>query len=635
MKKVLLTFLILFITVASINAAKSTGEPRAFVQPDGTTLMVRLLGDEHFSWYQTMDGVLLKRAGKAFYIAKTMSDGTLANTGIIAHNLDNRKNVESVAAKAQNKSLFFAERNDTDAKAKAMKKSIDGYPQKYFCPHKGEVRIPIIMMEFAKTDSDEVKFTFGKEVFEEYFNGTEKSAYSSKTRFQGYSSVSQYFRDASYGELNMVFDLYGPYTTDKGHDYYGHHDGDGYTGPHNSFDLLKEAYTKADADIDFSKYDSDNDGRVDMVYVLYAGTGTNISHNENDFWPSCYYTSNSYATKDGKNINVIGGANEIAQYNVTIDGETKNLRAGIGVTCHEMSHGMGLPDLYWTLRSTPYDDEGYVDYNNCGPEDWDLMDGGENLYNAMWPCQYAAWERDVMGWITTEELTEPSDVTIYPLNKDGGKAYRVTNPNNAREYYIIENYMDDEWNYYVTNKRYGSGLMISHINVPDNGFSMSPNTIYAKPNITILPADGFILASYSEGEKIQYKGEIVQMPNNKDADGNVTYNYLNKYFIPDAQGDPYVGSKYTGDPITSVAAYKNYTGEDMVGKYPITDITRNSNGSISFKFMGGTASGIANINIDHSDPKAPIYSTDGRFVGTNRNTLPHGIYIQNGHKFLK
>lgn len=330
-----------------------------------------------------------------------------------------------------------------------------------------------------------------------------------------------------------------------------------------------------------------------MVYILYAGTGANSSGNNNDFWPTCWNTTGSYATADGMSINIIGGASELATKNHTTLGDK---RSGIGVTCHEISHGLGMPDLYWTLGSTPKDSEGYTDYNNCGPEDWDLMDGGENLFYTMWPCQYTAWEREILGWLEVQELNKPQTITLHPLNKEGGKACRVTNPDNPYEYYIIENYQSDEWNYYI-NSRYGSGLMITHVNSSSSGLSMKPNNTYGHPNVTILPADGFILAAYSVGETMQYKGEVVTMPASSEYEttesGQKRYKWNYYYYLPETKGDPYVGTM-SPSPVTSVAAYKNYTGEDMVNTYPITDITRNSDGSITFNFMGGTQSGDAN-----------------------------------------
>ena len=631
-KKLFLVLILLIVAFTNADASKSTGKVHAFMQPDGTTIMVRLLGDEDHSWYQTIDGVLLKRVNKTFYIAKTMADGTLASTGVIAHNLDSRNAEEQSAAKAQQRSLFFAENSSSTQKAKTKQMSIAGYPSTRFCPHHGKVKVPVILMEFAKTDSDCVEFTFDKDVFETYFNGTTKTPCTKSTLLSGYSSVAQYFRDASFGDLDIQFDLYGPYTTDKGHDYYGHHDGDNYIyGAHRSA-LLTEAVKKSDADIDFTQYDSDGNGYVDMVYILYAGTGANSSGDENDFWPACLYYQ-SISTADGKTINVIGGASELLVSAEDYNGTA--VRSGVGVPCHEMSHGMGLPDLYWTSSVVPKDAQGYVDYNNCGPEDWDLMDGGENVYNAIWPCQYAAWEREMMGWMTLEDLTEPCDVTIYPLNKEDGKAYRITNPQNPYEYYVIENYMSDEWNYYITHS-YGTGLMITHVNASSSGLSMACNNTYGKPSVTLLPADGFILADFSEGETIQYKGKVVTMPSSSDLDETGKYHIWDQnYFIPDAKGDPYVGTEYTGEPVTAVAAYKNYTGEDMVTTYPITDITRNDDGSISFKFMGGEPSAIANVRMSDDKTDTPVYTIDGRKMGTDSSVLPHGIYIKNGRKFIK
>lgn len=615
MKKILLSLTFLCVSIFTANAAKSTGEPRAFLQPDGTTLMVRLIGDEHVSWHQTMDGAIVVQRGKAFYVARINSDGSLESTGILAHNLDNRKQQEKELVKAQNKDLMFSKANQD-----APRRIIPGYPSSRYSPHMGNMRIPIIMMDFAETDTNNVKFIFDKAVFEEYFNGTTRTPYSSATKVQGYSSVSQYFSDASNGMFTPQFDIYGPYTTKMGHDYYGRHQNDGYPGGSHSTQLLTEAIAAADDDIDFSLYDSNNDGYTDIVYILYAGASRNLSGDDNDFHASCY--SGMYInTKDGKTVNVIGGTSELA---ASIAQTGDPLRAGIGVFCHEMSHGLGMPDLYWTKATAPKDANGLTDYNNCGPEDRDLMDGGENLYNGIWPCQYTAWERDIMGWMELEELSEPADITIYPLNKENGKAYRITNPDNEYEYYVLENTPTDEWNQYLSNQ-YGTGLMITHVNASPSGFTMTPNNTYGTPNITIIPADGYILASYSKGETINYRGEVVTMPSSSS-------DFRSQYFTPETQGDPYPGSLN----VTEVAAYKNYSGEeDLVSKFPITNIVKNGDGSISFKFMGGVeptgiSSATAKIATD-----SRIFTLDGRLVGSSRTSLPQGIYLQNGKKFVK
>lgn len=591
---------VLLLTAATANAAKSNGKPRIVAQPDGTTLVVKLLGDEHFSWYQTTDGVLLKRVDDAFYIGKVTAAGTVESTGVLAHNLDTRKAEEKQLAKAQNKDMFFSAPLQKDGND-GPHKAIANYPSRNFCPHMGEVRVPVIVVEYQ-----DYPLTYKSlAIWEDYFNGTTRTPYTRDTRFQGYGSVGMFFSDASNGMFTPKFDLYGPYTMSKTHDSYGG----------TSHNLLKEAVQLADGDIDFSKYDSNGDGNVDMVYVLYAGTGANLSNNDKDVWPFCTFYQ-TIKTGEGKIINVIGAANELA---VKDDTDVGTLRAGVGVTCHEMSHGFGLPDLYWNLNSEkPKDDYGYVDYNNCGPEDWDLMDGGENLYNAMWPCQYTAWERDIMGWLDLETLSEPATITIQPLNK-GGKAYKVVNPNYTNEYYVIENYAYDEWNYYVT-QQYGHGLMISHLFPSSDGFDMNPNTTYGKPKITILPADGFIFASYSIGETIRYKGEVIKV---SDDTGR------KDYFKPEAKGDPYPGSQN----VTSVASYKNYVGENMVKKFPITNIRVNDDLSITFDFMGGDPAGIREAQTANA-PSA-IYTLGGVCVGSDINSLPHGIYIQNGCKFVK
>ena len=401
--KRLVTFIFAFIYILNAWAAKSAGTPMLVFQPDGMTVTIQLLGDENFSWYQTTDGVLLVRNESEYYIAKVVK-GDLVTTGILAHDECDRTKAEKAAIAAQDKAAFQAQ---ADNSVRTRRNAVALLDKKNFSPHMGEIHIPIILMnytdkQFVLGNGDKEKLY---EIFEEYFNGTTKTPYTSETRFMGYSSVRQYFVDASYGKFTPVFDLYGPYTTSREHDYYGKASG------RTSY-LLKEAIQLADPDIDFSKYDSNNDGNADLVYVLYAGTGANLSGNRNDVWPACW-CNRTFSTQEGKTVNIIGVSNELA----TNSFQGEPIRAGIGVFCHEMSHGLGLPDLYWTLGYTPTDVNGEADFDNCGPEEWDLMDGGENLYNGMWPCQYTAWEREYMGWAENEELTGAQNITLAPLNK--------------------------------------------------------------------------------------------------------------------------------------------------------------------------------------------------------------------------
>ncbi len=543
MRKKLL-FLIMLCCSLNLWAAKSAGTPMLVFQPDGKSVTIQLLGDEHFSWYQTTDGVLLVRKKSAYYVAK-VNNGALVSTGVLAHDASDRSKKEKNLINAQDKNKFFVQ---ADNSVKTRRKAIAKMDKKEFCPHMGEIHIPIILMnypnkKFVLGDGDKAELY---KVFEEYFNGTEKTPYTDATIFLGYGSISQYFTDASNGKFTPVFDLYGPYETKHEHDYYGS----------RRDDLVTEAVAKADRDIDFSKYDSNNDGNVDLVYVLYAGTGANLSGNLSDVWPGC--TADQYiVTNDHKTVRVIGVSNELATDNYM----GQNLRAGIGVFCHEMSHALGLPDLYWTLKDVkPHDANGNPDFDNCGPEDWDLMDGGENIYNGMWPCQYNAWEREYLGWEDAEELTDAQNITLAPRNK-GGKAYKITNPADPYECYTIEHTGYDAWNYYL-NKLYGNGMLIMHVTSSPDGLGMTPNNVYGHPNVTLVPADGRILSPLT-------------VITNK----SVSHGDFNKSM----KGDVYPGLQN----VTSVAAFKNYEGEDMVNTFPITNIVKNADQTVSFRFMGG------------------------------------------------
>ena len=137
-------------------------------------------------------------------------------------------------------------------------------------------------------------------------------------------------------------------------------------------------------------------------------------------------------------------------------------------------------------------------------EYWSLMDAGEYVDNGHCPAAYTAWERESLGWIEIEDLTDDvTDLQILPVEKDGGKAYRIKNDNDEtnREYFIIENIQTKGWN----TRQKGHGLLMYHVNYISDIFKLqgsngnSVNNSIGSPNMAVVPADGFLAASTNVG----------------------------------------------------------------------------------------------------------------------------------------
>ena len=123
-------------------------------------------------------------------------------------------------------------------------------------------------------------FTTSHETINDMLNGdhftrhyTYSYSYGGKTYSEtvdSEGSAKQYFHDQSYGQYNPVFDVVGPYTLSQNYAYYGKNKSNG--DDSNVGAMIKEACELADkGGADFTKYDNDNNGVVDFVYILYAG----------------------------------------------------------------------------------------------------------------------------------------------------------------------------------------------------------------------------------------------------------------------------------------------------------------------------------------------------------------------------
>ena len=578
--------------------AKAHSIPVQVRQSDGTTITVILRGDEHINWYTTLDGVLLVQAAdNSYYVGKVTKDGRLIATQQLAHEAAWRSNAETNLISKQDKDKFYsyvskvAEQsensyNNNPRTRITVDKGWNGVP--YF-PHTGSPKALVILAEFADTT-----FTIQntKQVFTNYLMNEghfTETAYAQKRNYKG---VRGYFKDCSYGQFTPTFDVVGPVKLPKPQTVYG-------AGRNDRPDLLLEdACSAVDNIVDFSQYDANGDGLVDLVYIIYAGHSANISGNkETDIWPKSGTISIS-KTFDGKSIGRYGVSNELAgKENKKKEKETIN---GIGLFCHEFSHTLGLPDIY-ALPGTPA-----ADQNNQGMEYWDLMDGGTEVQGGRVPSPYLAWEREAMGWMTIDELTSDQQVTDLKSLENGGKAYKILNKNVANEFIVLQSIQQGGWYQGWTKTQIPKGLLAYRISYPYDKVNIFdfPNNDLGKPRVIVIPADGEVLSAMNSG------GD------------------LNKY-ITNLTNDLYpLGSK------NSIDEFKMYDGSKL--KCKIISITQNdANKTVSFKFIADVT-GIQSApmtNLTISDNR--IYTLDGRYVGTDRDALPHGIYIQNKQKFIK
>ena len=589
--------------LSSIGAwgAKANSIPVQVKQADGTTITVILRGDEHINWYTTLDGVLLVQAAdNSYYVGKVTKDGRLIATQQLAHEAAWRSSTERNLIDKQDKDKFYsyvskvAEQSENSYNNRPLTRiTVDsGYGGVPYFPHTGSPKALVILAEFADTT-----FTIQntKQVFTNYLMNEGHFTETAYAQNRNYKGVRGYFKDCSYGQFTPTFDVVGPVKLPKPQTYYGAEND-------NITDLMTDACNAVDNEVDFSQYDANGDGLVDLVYIIYAGHSANYRGNAStDIWPKSGTTILS-KTFDGKSIRRYGVSNELAgRENKKKEKETIN---GIGLFCHEFSHTLGLPDIYAYKTNAE-------DQNDQGMELWDLMDGGTEVQGGRVPSPYLAWEREAMGWMSIDTLTTDCHIANLKTIDNGGKAYKILNPSASNEYIVLQSIQKGGWYQGWGNGSYPKGLLVYRISYAFNKVNVFdfPNNVKGKPRVIVVPADGKVLSAQNAGGSW---------------DTYITQHNEDLY--------PYNGV----DSIKGFKMFNEATLDRSIFNIVETDGADTENRYVSFDFRDRITTGIYNTTVTEltiSDNR--IYTLDGRYVGTDRNALPHGIYIQNRRKFIK
>ena len=387
-------------------------------------------------------------------------------------------------------------------------------------------------------------------------------------------SAREYFRAQSDGQYVPDFKVVGPITLPHPMAYYGKNDSKGYDL--YLADFVIDACLAAKDSVDWTQFDSDNDGFVDLVFLLYAGYGEADSHITNTIWPckwdlpsalysgytnqvTYYYHWNETTGKEDYNLPTFSGkmVNKFACSNEW--SYRSNCRCGIGTFVHEFSHALGLPDYY-------------------------VADSNSNN-NGNTPPNYSAYDKYYLGWATPTFLDKNQEVS---LPADGKTFYMITRSGIAP----ADGAFTQDTVYYLENRQY-------------TGWD------------TYLPGHGLLVWQVVYDEQKWFEG----LPNtdavrytlvSASSETPLTYSTKGK----EREDVPFPGS----EKVTTLA---------LSPKVILQDITEKPDGTITFSFT--TSSTPTGINQIETISQQGCYNILGQLVDPNTY---QGIVIQNDGKYL-
>lgn len=396
MKKYIIAAILIILAQAAWAAPAKPGK-RTYTQPDGTTIVIQLHGDEFFHWVTDESGQVVEMDENGYYRPATLPSEV---------ELSARKAIRSQAQDDRLRRSLAANRSNT-----------------------GTRKFMVILVEFDDLEFEvqNPRETFTRLLNEEGFSDGGATG-----------SVRDYYFDNSGGAFIPSFDVFGPVKVSQSYKYYGTDKTP--TNPRYSsyasepaaealWEGIQQVVAEEGNEHIFDDYDSDGDGYVDAVVMYYAGFNEAEGAPSNTIWPH-EWTLSAWDTLFGSEY----GSTQIGNvkfntYSCTseLQGTSGVTLCGIGTACHEFGHAMGLPDFYDTYTSD--DDAG-------GLYCYSTMCSGNYNNNAHTPPYLNAEERMILGWLDGLTMMPSSGAVTIPSIATNF-AYK-TNSDEADEYFVYE-----------------------------------------------------------------------------------------------------------------------------------------------------------------------------------------------------
>ena len=434
MKKIILSLAFAAICISAL-AIPARPVWRHFAQPDGSTIELKLVGDEFGHTFVDRSGQAYRKGSDGFY--RPVSAAAKAGLHRTAASKRARANARRVRAKAAG--------------------AVSGSP-----------KIPVLLVEFS-----DKKFKSESKLSPTYSDDPQVAFTNLLTR-NGYSyngatgSVLDFYIDNSNGAYTPEFVVLPVVTLTKSMSAYGGNDSsDNDVAPELAvYEAVKYLDGKGQ---DFSRFDNDGDGLIDMILMYYAGMNEAEGAEENTIWPHQWsvqesslkdgdaYISSKYF--DGKKLDKYFCTSEltVSSWDDYTGDIQKAALCGIGTTCHEFAHSLGLPDFY---------DTDYATNGSAGATYYyDTMCSGSYNNSGNTPPFFSAEELLMLGWMDQPtDLPVMGSVTIPALSKTTKVAYKGASSTDG-EYFVFECRGTDSWDKYIEE---GPGLIVYHVDKSKN-----------------------------------------------------------------------------------------------------------------------------------------------------------------------
>lgn len=259
--------------------------------------------------------------------------------------------------------------------------------------------------------------------------------------------------------------------------------------PRNSSGFVSDAVVRADSLVDWTLFDNDRDGYVDVVWVVHSGLPGEATVARDNLWS---ITSRLTAWPGGERYpthSIVPGTEDlhilIDRFSIMpeLSGTWPGRPSEIGVYCHEFGHTLGLPDLY--------DASVIGGAVNVGSGHWNLMAmgayGGDG-FTPESPTHLGAWCTLFMGWGNTVRPTQDTLIVQGAIARGAPIVDFWFQGESNPEHFLIEYRRAVDFDRFIPRE----GLIVYQVDESVMGLGIAGNRVNSGPNpgLRVVESDG-------------------------------------------------------------------------------------------------------------------------------------------------